>query len=288
MPPSPFPRTPNNVRRRSRQPRRSAFTLVELLIIIAIIAVLAAILFPMFTRSRAKSHQVTCLSNQRQVGLGVFSYLQDFDSTYPGSFNGQAVQWYNVVLPYIKSGETYNSQSYGRGGVFACPEFPKLDYGQGQNYGANDDLFVNNNDINDPSQIHKPYKDSIVASPADTILLTEKGRNGDSWSFPTFLTLQDWWAESVMTEGVYDPAKDNSRISVQPDHDRDLTKPDTNWEGPRTIRYRHMDAANVVFADGHAKSMPKGSIKWYKNVYVKGAHEDNLKYQYKWATKEPK
>jgi prepilin-type processing-associated H-X9-DG protein len=37
-------------------------------------------------------------------------------------------------------------------------------------------------------------------------------------------------------------------------------------------RYRHNRASNVSFIDGHAKSMNKGQIDWYKNVYVEGLH----------------
>jgi prepilin-type N-terminal cleavage/methylation domain-containing protein/prepilin-type processing-associated H-X9-DG protein len=268
--------------------RNAAFTLIELLVVIAIIAILAAILFPVFAQAREKARQSSCLSNQKQIGLGVMAYLQDYDGTYPSSNNGQYVQWYNVIQPYIKNGELYNGLSYGRGGVFSCPSFPSDDFGQGQNYGAHDDLFANNYGKNNPADIIPGYSDSVIDSPADKIIITEKGRNGASWGYETFLALQGWWADSVLTGGVYDPAKDNSRISTLPGYDRDLNSPLTNWEGARTIRYRHQGAANCIFADGHAKAMTKGSIKWYRNIYIKGPHEDNIAKNYSWAGVEPK
>ena len=63
--------------------RLPAFTLIELLVVIAIIATLAAILFPVFAQAREKAREVTCISNLRQIGLGVRMYTQDYDETLP-------------------------------------------------------------------------------------------------------------------------------------------------------------------------------------------------------------
>jgi len=62
---------------------RRAFTLIELLVVIAIIAILAAILFPVFAQARASARQVSCLSNVKQVALGVLMYAQDYDENIP-------------------------------------------------------------------------------------------------------------------------------------------------------------------------------------------------------------
>lgn len=266
--------------------RRSGFTLIELLVVIAIIAILAAILFPVFAKVREKARQTTCVSNEKQMGLAVLQYVQDYDEMYPQSIDGQYVQWYDMVQPYIKNGETYLGRSYGRGGVFACPSFPD-DGVQGQNYGASDGLFVSNYGVTDPTKVRSPWSIAKIDSPADKIMIAEKGKNGAGWGYETFLTLQGWWATSVMTGGQYDPAKDNSSIGVNASNDRDLSAPNTSWEGPRTVRYRHTNAANVAFCDGHVKSMVKGSIKWYKNVYIQGVYEKNVQDQYSWAPAGP-
>ena len=63
--------------------RRKAFTLIELLVVIAIISILAAILFPVFARARESARRTSCLSNLKQIGLGIMMYVQDYDETYP-------------------------------------------------------------------------------------------------------------------------------------------------------------------------------------------------------------
>lgn len=65
---------------------RKGFTLIELLVVIAIIAILAAILFPVFAKAREKARQTSCLSNCKQLGLGLYMYTQDYDEMLPFNF----------------------------------------------------------------------------------------------------------------------------------------------------------------------------------------------------------
>src|SRR5215467_6546992 len=65
--------------------KRRGFTLIELLVVIAIIAILAAILFPVFAQARESARKTTCLSNLKQLGIGMAMYASDNDD--------QAVPW---------------------------------------------------------------------------------------------------------------------------------------------------------------------------------------------------
>lgn len=124
----------NRIRRQAavNGSRNNAFTLIELLVVIAIIAILAAILFPVFAQARAKARQTACLSNMKQIGIGVIQYTQDYDGVIPPAFlyfaplnpdgsttntGAPNISWPSMIYPYVKNE-----------GVFVCP-------------GANDDLF---------------------------------------------------------------------------------------------------------------------------------------------------
>src|SRR6202046_5071058 len=92
-----------------------AFTLIELLVVIAIIAILAAILFPVFAQAREKARQISCASNEKQIGLAMLMYTQDYDEYYPiawcppspaeyAATGATGTNWQLNIEPYIKSG----------------------------------------------------------------------------------------------------------------------------------------------------------------------------------------
>ena len=96
--------------------KRKGFTLIELLVVIAIIAILAAILFPVFARAREQARKTSCLSNLKQIGLGILMYAQDFDETLVPTATGvcpgpNAFGWADMILPYVKNDKVFDCAS---------------------------------------------------------------------------------------------------------------------------------------------------------------------------------
>ncbi|MCD6351282.1 MAG: DUF1559 domain-containing protein, partial [Armatimonadetes bacterium] len=113
--------------------RLRGFTLIELLVVIAIIAILASILFPVFSRARAKARQAKCMSNLKQLGLAFNMYAQDYDELLPvwalgntadndNGPNEGAYTWDTQIMPYMR-----NQQ------ILVCPDNP---YGRTVSEGA--------------------------------------------------------------------------------------------------------------------------------------------------------
>ncbi|MEO7715150.1 MAG: DUF1559 domain-containing protein [Capsulimonas sp.] len=248
---------------KSLRKSNSGFTLIELLVVIAIIAILAAILFPVFAKAREKARQIACLSNMKQLSLGMMQYTQYYDELLCPSFYGYAQGWGGYIYPYVKST-----------GVYKCPDDSTASKVAGGktvtpvSYAMNTDLATFG------ASVYMPGRSlAELNSPSNTVLLFEvsndvadvtkldEGANFGSSSPPSGYM-------SASSNGFYDqmngcygwPGTD----SCQPKN-----AAGTNWGGGGA-QYggpaRHTDGANYAATDGHVKYLRPTQISIGNNA----------------------
>ena len=239
----------------------SAFTLIELLVVIAIIAILAAILFPVFARARENARRSSCTSNLKQIGLGLLQYSQDYDEKQPLDYfsesndqsgYGGAYKWMDAAYPYIKSEQIFNcpSDTFGTNTTDLLNATYKYLPGSGGNgesgyrygsYGANV-AYYNDPGASPPFGTHvgasggsggtiKEASLAQIQAPTTTVWVTE--------TKPRYVgevyTWQIYWPDSGSAPTVFRDA--------------------TGFERLNKIIARHLDTVNVLWCDGHVKSV---------------------------------
>jgi prepilin-type N-terminal cleavage/methylation domain-containing protein/prepilin-type processing-associated H-X9-DG protein len=281
------------------------FTLIELLVVIAIIAILAAILFPVFAQARDKARSASCLSNTKQMGLGITMYAQDYDETYPqaywytNDFNGADGynQWSGMIQPYVKNTAVFVCPSDPNKGL--PPTNPGLDNQAPRiSYVANAAVLPRKRRSIDPANVASL---ASLDAPADTIVVAEMtntlacindtsnaGTNGGGYvnkshrstnAFMTSVTGGTWKGEdfsqfSPNLSAVYavTPALAAQAWAT--------CKAPGYAGGALQIAYmqsdRHTGGSNYTFADGHSKwfkfeqTINPNNFMWGKSVYTAG------------------
>lgn len=206
------------IRRYCATRSRSGFTLIELLVVIAIIAILASILFPTFAKAREKARQTSCLSNQKQIGLAIMQYTQDFDEVLPERLNGSG-NWKAALDSYVKSKAVYK-----------CPSNPRNDVPDFEDAGFTASYSVNRGAVLSDGSSNGPFVDA-----PQTVGLAEL-------SSPASII------------GVVDTTIRYSDFRV--DFPSDDAKNTTDPADPSGNLFAgHTGFTNFLFMDGHVKAM---------------------------------
>ncbi len=97
-----------------------AFTLIELLVVIAIIGILAAMLLPVLAKAKERAKAAQCLSNLRQIGLGMNMYADESKGLFPES--GGLILWDQIDPQTQKHGWMQQIISFTQNtNVYNCP-----------------------------------------------------------------------------------------------------------------------------------------------------------------------
>ncbi len=111
--------------------RRIGFTLVELLVVIACIAILVGILLPALAHARRTAKSTICMSNQRQIAMGMLSYEVDHGRLPPHAIEQPEPTPQSRMMWCVKSGSHDGRAVYGSYvdvNYWSCPHLPRLDY----------------------------------------------------------------------------------------------------------------------------------------------------------------
>lgn len=259
--------------RRQCQSKAKGFTLIELLVVIAIIAILAAILFPVFAKAREKARAIACLSNEKQIGLGMLQYCQDYDETVPFFFYGTDAQpstavgvtgdrykWMDAIFSYVKSetlfncpDDTFPSKADGGGNINHGYHFRSgTDYGS---YKLNAWYRYDSGARTPPcGKYTQGLKIAQFEQPAGTVWIADGAVNVGLGSQPNLIyPFFGYNALKTCLAG-------SSTCTPQPTNASSYYSSTSTPPMLDMMAARHQDFANVIYCDGHAKAISLGSI----------------------------
>jgi prepilin-type N-terminal cleavage/methylation domain-containing protein/prepilin-type processing-associated H-X9-DG protein len=119
-----------------RRPR-SAFTLVELLVVITIIGILIALLLPAVQAAREAARMMQCANNLKQIGLALHGYSSAHGTLPPGAQSVNDMSFIVMILPQLDQQALFDLFSFQAGSrtnpnkiensltrltVFLCPD----------------------------------------------------------------------------------------------------------------------------------------------------------------------
>lgn len=251
--------------------RARGFTLVELLVVIGVIALLVSLLLPALKGARESARAAICLSNQRQVGLAMLAYAQDFKGYVAregihianvGPIQ-EYVPWAVAYRPYVDErvsrefgGEP--NDLFAQAVYFRCTS--RTTSPHRLHYVANGFPFRRPGILDSRSLTNDRYRRGLmrldlVQRPADVIYMAELAEDPNNalyqaWSSNGHAT--DWYYAQFYDayQGVHlNPASSDCRVTVQ----------------------RHGRGCNTSYFDGHGSFAKEDAIRslksWDDGVY---------------------
>lgn len=204
---------------------RRGFTLMELIVSIAVLAILAALTFPVFTGIRERGKASQCVSNLHQIGMGMSSYLADWDNRYPWAASDIL-----VVRAHLRPTLRQTLAAHVPEKAFwQCPS--------------------------DIGEIRPAQPDSYADSyPPSPLPLCDETLHGSSYGYWGFLGNAVGDPSRVLAgrraSEIRSPARAVCSHEICPWHDRGNVKP----SGPDWFQQARM---NVLYCDGHVSSSPQ-------------------------------
>jgi prepilin-type N-terminal cleavage/methylation domain-containing protein len=110
---------------KAKAPSRPAFTLIEILVVISVIALLISILVPTLQQARHLAMRIVCLSNLRQIGVGMHLYADNNRDLLPNNYDAAhpytAGYLISGKVKTVRLGCLYNDKAISDPEVFYCP-----------------------------------------------------------------------------------------------------------------------------------------------------------------------
>ena len=92
----------------SKNAAKSAFTLVELLVVIAIIGMLVALLLPAVQAAREAARRMQCTNHMKQMGLAIHNFHDTYSALPPAHLGVSKANLFVLILPYMERQSLYD------------------------------------------------------------------------------------------------------------------------------------------------------------------------------------